>query len=167
MSARVRTSVTLLALCALVVLAAVWGWSAATEPLPGKVDRPICVDTPVAAGAKVYPAQVAVSVYNASHREGLAGRTMQSLKDAGFVAGEAGNVQRARVPEVAIWTEDPHSPAVQLVASHLGPGARVEKHAGLGVGVTVIVGDRFTGVVKGRPAVAAEKDTQICSPPVS
>jgi hypothetical protein len=166
MSQTVRTTVTLLTLCVIVVLAAVWGWSAATEPLPAKVDRPICVDTQVAADEEVYPAQVAVSVYNASDRAGLAARTMQDFEDAGFHEGLSGNVKRARVPEVAIWTDNPASPAVQLVASHLGPRVQVEVRQELGVGVTVVVGNRFDGLVEGQPSVISEEDTEICSPPV-
>ena len=44
-----------------------------TEPFPGKVDPPICVDTTYAAGERIYPQDVTVSVLNASRREGLAG----------------------------------------------------------------------------------------------
>ena len=167
MSEAARTTITLLVLCAVILLAAVWGWGAATEPLPAKVDRPICVDTPVGAGEPVYPAQVTVSVYNASNRSGLARRTMQELRDAGFAEGQSGNATRVRVPEVAIWTDRPTNPAVQLLASHLGPGVEIEVRKGLGAGVTVVVGNRFDGVVEGQPSATAPEDTAICSPPVA
>jgi hypothetical protein len=167
MSQAVRTTVTILVLCAVIMVAAVWAWGAATEPLPAKVDLPICVDTAVVAGESVYPAQVTVSVYNASDRDGLAGRTMQSLRDAGFAEGQSGNAKGAKVPDAAIWTDNPNSPAVQLVASHLGPGVEVEVRQGLGAGVTVVVGNRFETVVKGHSSVTSEEDTEICTPPAT
>ena len=50
MSQPMRTTLTLLGLGVLLMFAAVWGWNAATKPLPAKVDSAICVDTSVAAG---------------------------------------------------------------------------------------------------------------------
>lgn len=166
MTQAMRTTLTLLGLGVLLVVAAVWGWNAAMKPLPAKVDSPICVDSPVSAGEKVYPQQVTVSVYNAGQREGLAGRTMQLFRDEGFNAGNAANAASAKVSTVAIWTTQPDNPDVQLVASYLG-GVDIERREGPGVGVNVIVGDRFKELTKGRPAVAAESDATICSPPVS
>jgi len=159
-----RTTVTLLALGALLAIAALWGWHATTKPLPAKVDSPICVDTPVSAGEKVYPQQVTVSVYNASQREGLAGRTMQLLKDAGFVRGNAGNAATAKVRVVEIWSTTPDNPDVQLVASYFGD-AEVERRDGPGVGVTVVVGDKFQELDEGQRSVVAKQDADICSPP--
>ncbi|KQW50687.1 hypothetical protein ASC77_25515 [Nocardioides sp. Root1257] len=167
MSQAMRTTVTLVVLGALLVVGAVWGWHATMEPLPAKVDSPICVDTDVAAGEKVFPQQVVVSVYNASQREGLAGRTMGLLTDEGFVKGQAGNAAKAKVSTAAIWTTDPESPDVRLVASYLGPDVDIERRDGVGVGVTVVVGDDFKELSAGRRAVRATDDAQICSPPVS
>jgi hypothetical protein len=162
----VRTAVTLSALSVLLVLAAAWGWHAATDPLPAKVDTPICVPTDVAAGDKIFPEQVTVSVYNAGQREGLAGRTMQLLTEAGFAQGQVGDTPNAKVPVVAIWADDPDSPAVKLVASRLGTDVDIAQREGPGAGVDVIVGDGFTDVVRGARSVVAEADTTICSPPV-
>jgi hypothetical protein len=163
-----RSALTISVLGLLLVVAAVWGWSAVSEPLPAKVDRPLCVQEDVPAGTKVFPEDVTVSVYNAGTREGLAGRTMQLLTDSGFAEGNSGNVTPDRpVRFAAIWTEDPTSPAVHLVASRLGPRADIERRKAPGVGVVVVVGDAFDDVVEGRRAVAAEKDSVICSPPVS
>src|SRR6478752_5170 len=144
MTQTMRTTITLLALGALLVVAAVWGWHATMKPLPAKVDSPICVETPVTAGDKVYPQQVTVSVYNAGRREGLAGRTMQLLTDQGFHAGRSGNAPDAQVAKVAIWTTTPNDPDVRLVASYLGKDVKIERRDGPGVGVTIVVGDRFT-----------------------
>lgn len=161
-----RSTVVLLGLCVLLVVLGVWGYRAATEPFPGKSDPPKCVDTPVAAGDKVFPAQVTVSVFNASDRNGLAGLTLDLLADEGFGRGDTGNAPRdAEVAHAAIWTEDPDSPAVALVASRLGD-VDIERHPGRGVGVTVLVGDSFEELSKGLKRVVAEADTEICSPPV-
>jgi LytR cell envelope-related transcriptional attenuator len=166
MTQAMRTTVTLLSLGALLVVAALWGWNATMKPLPAKVDSPICVDTPISAGDKVFPQQVAVSVYNAGRREGLAGRTMQLLKDAGFAQGNAGNATKARVATVSIWTTEPDNPDVLLVASYFD-NPEIERRDGPGVGVNVIVGDGFQALAHGKRAVRAESDATICSPPVS
>ena len=160
-----RSATTLAALGVLLVVAAAWGWNAATEPLPGKVDTPICTDQAIAAGEKVFPQDVTVSVYNAGTREGLAGRVMQALHDDGFAVGNSGNAASARVESVAIWTTEPSNPAVLLVASRFGDQVEIERRDGPGAGVTVIVGDGFTKLVKGDRSVVAEDDVQVCSPP--
>lgn len=160
-----RSAITISVLGLLLVLAAVWGWSAVTDPLPAKVDTPICVDRAVGAGTKVFPEDVTVSVFNAGAREGLAGRTMQLLADDGFAEGTMGNVS-ARVGVAQIWTLDPQSPAVQLVASRFGADVEIERREPPGVGVAVVVGDAFTELAKGRRSVSAEDDATICSPPI-
>lgn len=162
-----RSTAVLAGLAVLLVLAALWGWGAVTEPFPGKSDPPKCVATPVAAGDKVFPGQVTVSVFNASERNGLAGRTMGLFTDAGFGEGDTGNAARdAEVGVAAIWTETPTSPDVLLVASRLGPDVEIVRREGRGVGVMVLVGDDFGDLVKGQRAVVAEEDARICSPPV-
>lgn len=154
-------------LAVLVALAAVWGWGAVTEPFPGKTDPPTCVATPVTAGDKVFPGQVVVSVFNASERNGLAGRTMDLFTDDGFIEGDTGNAARnADVDVAAIWTETPTNPDVRLVASRLGPDVEIVRRPGRAVGVMVLVGDDFGDLVKGQRQVVAEEDTRICSPPV-
>jgi len=165
MTQPLRTTLTLLVLGAMLVVGGVWGWHAMTKPLPAKVDSPICVATAVSAGDKVFPQQVTVSVYNAGQREGLAGRTMKLLTDEGFAEGQSGNASGAKVSTVEIWTTEPDSPAVRLVASHLGPAAEIERRDGLGVGVSVVVGDKFKDLAEGKRSVVAEDDADICSPP--
>lgn len=162
-----RSGLTLAALTLVLLLAAAWGWSQVTEPFPKKADPPKCVDRVVAAGDKVFPDQVTVSVFNASSRNGLAGRTMLDFTDAGFGPGDTGNAPRnAEVGTAAIWTETPKGPDVRLVASRLGRGVQIERRDGLGVGVTVVVGDGFESLVKGPRSVKASDDATICTPPV-
>jgi hypothetical protein len=54
---------------------------------------------------------------------------------------------------------------VRLVASRLGPRAHVITHPSKGVGVTVLVGPRFTKLVQGRQSTKVSETTTICSPP--
>ena len=110
-----------------------------------------------------------MSVINAGSKEGLAGQTMQALVEAGFVEGELGNAPAsAEVTGAQIWTDDPKSSAVRLVASYLsknGRGVAIADEETELFGVNILVGDKFNAVVKGRKAVAAGADTTICSPP--
>jgi hypothetical protein len=162
-----RSGLTLAGLAVLVVLGGLWGWSAMTQPFPGKTTPPKCVATVVQPGEKVFPGQVTVSVLNASGRDGLAGRTMAELVNAGFAEGDTGNAPRdARVVRAAIWAPTASSPDIRLVASRLGPATRVVRREAPGVGVTVVVGNRYTQLVKGPRSVRAVGEAEICSPPV-
>jgi hypothetical protein len=162
-----RSGLTLAGLSLLVVLMALWGWSAMTEPFPRQAEAPKCLDEIVQPGQRVFPGRVTVSVFNASGREGLAGRTLSEFEDAGFGPGDTGNAPpEARVTRAAIWSPTPTSPDVRLVATRLGPATRVVKREGLGVGVTVVVGDEFRALVKGPGSVRVTEEHQICSPPV-
>lgn len=151
-----------------VLLAGVaWGWNAATKPLPERADLPVCEVTTVAKGDKIYADQVTISVLNAGSREGLAGRTMQLFVEQGFAVGASANASAdTRVPTVELWTDDPGNPAVKLVASRLPEGARVVRRDTTTPGITVVVGDEFTDLVKGKRAVRAREDAEVCSPPV-
>jgi hypothetical protein len=163
-----RTAITVTVLGIILVAGAVWGWAAMTEPFPGKADVPTCVTRDIAAGKKVYPDQVVVSVFNAGTREGLAGRTMQLLTDKGFVEGDSGNApDDADVATAEIWTDDATNPAVRLVATRLGAGTKVVEQKAKGAGVVVVVGDGFEKLAKGRQFVKAREDSSICSPPSS
>lgn len=167
MRAGVRTLITLVVLALFVVLVGGWGLAMLTAPFPKKAAAPVCSPTTVDAGDHVFPAQVTVTVLNASSREGLAGRTMTALKDGGFAPGHSGNAARGtKVGAVQIWTSDPQSPAVQLVAAWL-PGARIVHRSVAEPGVVVVVGDRFKAVGQGPKSITATGDATICSPTLS
>lgn len=164
-----RSLATLAALGVLMLVGVTWGWSAVTSPLPNYEDPPICEDTTLAAGDKAYPDQVTVSVINAGNREGLASQTMEQLVGKGFFQGELANAASGvNVAGAEIWTDDPGSAAVRLVATYLaknGKGVVIREQEPDELGINVVVGDKFTGVVSGRKAVAAQSDATICSPP--
>ncbi len=165
MRARAKSLVTLAVLGVIVVLAAVWGWRAATEPLPERADPPLCEETPVAAGETVVREQVAVSVFNASDRNGLAGSTLDLLEERGFVGADTGNApEGTTTPGVQIWSNDPENPAAQLVAQQFRRATIVPGEA-LGRGVTVVVGDSFKKLGKGVDSVTSPAPATICSPP--
>jgi len=161
-----RTLIVIACLCLVLVIAAAYGWHAMTRPFPGKADAPVCVDTKVHAGEKLFPAQVVVTVLNASTREGLAGRTIAALTDNGFVAASSGNApKKAEVKRVQIWTPDPSNPAVRLVATWLHDPTIVKRKTSH-LGVVVVVGHGFPKVSGGKKQVKVGHDTTICSPPV-
>ena len=170
MTQPVRTAITMAALGVLLVVGVVVGWSKLTEPLPsldaGTDTQGPCTEETVPAGTKVLPSMVTVSVYNAGTRSGLADTTMTLLAERGFGRGDTGNAERTvAVKKAQVWAKDPRDPAARLVASWLGPQVRVVKAQPLGVGVTVVVGNRFPDkLVQGRKAVVARQGATICRP---
>jgi hypothetical protein len=150
----------------MLLAAALWGWAAISEPLPERAGPAVCVDRPFASGDPVRRADVTVSVLNAGTRTGLAGLTLDLFVDAGFAQGTAGDApEGSRVRAVEIWTEDPTSPAVRLVAAHLGDAVKVVRQEPTASGVQVVVGDRFKNLVRGPRKVVAESDVEVCGPP--
>ena len=163
---RLRSALTIVGLLLIIGLGAKWGWSAVTKPLPAAAPTPTgpCQTLEVAAGTKVHPEDVVVSVFNGSDRAGLAQRTLGLFGDEGFGKGEANNAPKNSGVDVAeIWAANPEDPAVLLVASRLKDVDIIEGPQ-LGAGVVVLVGDKFTGLVKGKSFVVAKADAEICAP---
>ncbi|WP_181312052.1 LytR C-terminal domain-containing protein [Nocardioides campestrisoli] len=168
MTARIRSALTLTALVVLLLGSVMWGWSSLTRPLPQSVEVPVCTDTSVSKGTLVSPDMVAVSVYNASKRNGLASKTLSLLVTRGFVPADTGNApEGTSVKGVQIWAKNKNNPAVQLVGSHFR-NARVVEGPDLGPGVVVVVGDGFTslrGAKKSPETVGVESNATICMAP--
>jgi LytR cell envelope-related transcriptional attenuator len=168
MNIHVKTMLTLAVLAVLVLMGVAWGWASLTQPFPHKPAQKDCYATALQPGDRVSAPKVTVSVYNASQREGLAERTMAEFEHHGFGPGEVGNAPKgADVLYAQIWTEDRHNPAVQLVASRLGPRAHIVTHRGKGPGVTVMVGQQFAKLVQGKQSTKVTEATTICSPPTA
>ena len=165
MTTHLRSLATLVVLGLVLVIAAIWGWTAVSEPFPERDGPPVCVDREVARGDQVTRRDVTVSVWNAGTRVGLAGLTMDLLVDAGFHEGSEGNTPgKRRVARAEIWTEEPGNPAVRLVASHLG-NVQIVKRADHAPGVLVVVGDGFDDLSAGRRAVTAQGEFSFCGRP--
>ncbi len=161
MTAVLRSGLTLAVLALLVVVAAVWGWAALTQPFPKDEPVAICEPTDVAAGGEVRRDQVVVSVFNGSKRSGLAGSTMAELAERGFVEGDVGD---APLPSAStqIWTSDPTNPAVLLVKQQFKQ-AKIVPGDAIGDGVVVVVGEKFKALRKKQvESVLAEADATYC-----
>ena len=166
MSASLRSALTLLVLAVVMLVAAVWGWQAVTKPFPSSAPAPLCTDTTVLTGAQVFRDQVAVSVYNGSDRNGLAGATMAKLEERGFVGADSGNAP-IKIKGVQIWSDEPRNAAVRLVARQF-KSAKVVSGEQLGRGIVVVVGDSFKSLRKKEvESVAAVESSTFCSPPES
>jgi hypothetical protein len=168
LSARLRTLITLGFLTVLLVGGVTWGWAQVSEPFPGKADAPICVDTSYAAGDELFTQDVTVSVLNASTREGLAGRTLAALEDAGFAPGQTANAPKGTTVNAPaeIWVTDTDNPGAKLVRSRLGKVPVREEPGNPAVGVTVVVGDSFGELREGPASLVLTDDAVVCSPPV-
>jgi len=167
MDTHLKSIVTLLALGALLLLAALWGWAAVSKPFPEREGAAVCVDRAFAEGDPIRRGDVTISVLNAGTRNGLAGLTLDLFVDAGFGEGQSGNVPQGapQVRNVEIWTADPEDPAVQLVAAQLGGTAQVVRREPTTVGVQVVVGDRFQNLSNGPRRIRADREVEICGPP--
>ncbi len=167
----VRSALTLGGLCLLLLAAGAWGWQALTQPLPDNAPPPLCTETTVPAGTEVFRDQVAVSVFNASSRSGLASATLELLEERGFVGADTGNAPTP-VGRVQIWADDPKNPAVRLVKrqfkkAQVVPGTEVDGEP-LGLGVVVVLGQSYTSLRdKEIESVKARNDATFCSPPGS
>jgi hypothetical protein len=161
MSGALRSALTLGVLCLLVLVAAVWGWAALTEPLPQDEPVAICEDTTTSAGEEVRRDQVVVSVFNGSKRSGLAGATSAQLEERGFVPGDVGD-SPLPAATTQIWSADPTNPAVVLVKRQFKK-AKVVQGDALGPGVVVVVGEKFQSLRKKQvESVVAEADATYC-----
>ena len=102
---RITTAVTLTVLCVLLVAMAVVGFRAATAPVPGlDTGEEECAAVEKNVKRFVARREVQVSVFNASNRSGLAGRTLDRLVEKGFKPGNPGNApDGVKVRRAVVW----------------------------------------------------------------
>ena len=161
MSGAARSALTLAVLAGLVLVAAMWGWAAFTEPFPEEEPVAICEDTTLPAGSEVRRDQVVVSVFNGSKRTGLASATSAQLTERGFVEGTVGD-SPLPAATTQIWSSDPTNPAVDLVRRQFKK-AKVVPGDSLGDGITVVVGEKFQSLKKKQvESVVTEADATWC-----
>ncbi len=160
----VRTAATLGVLALLLVFAVTRGLDAVSEPFPESAAAPVCEDSAISKGDILRPGGVTVSVINAGDKQGLARTTLEALEKQGFAGGEVANQPEPGVVSAQIWSPEGRTPAVRLVQTFLGGNVRVlQRDAGV-AGITVVVGDQFPGVTKGRFQVKVGKDGTVCGP---
>ena len=154
---RITTGVTLLVLLVVLGAMAVYGFRAATAPLPGSSSssskKQDCSAAEKSLKTTITRKEVQVSVFNASDRRGLASRTLAKLEDAGFRAGNVGNAPKgARVARVTVWTTKQDDPAAQLVARAFGKKTPVVvAEQDLGPGIDVLLGNGYKRLAKKAP----------------
>ena len=150
----VVSGVTLVVLLVVLGGMAVYGFKAATAPLPSTSSGPArCDSTSREVRRAIGRTDVQVSVFNAGTRAGLASSTLDKLEAAGFRGGNTGNApEDAQVRRVQVWTSKADDTAARLVALSLGKGTRiVVVPDDLGPGVDVVVGNGFRELDRSAP----------------
>jgi hypothetical protein len=160
-----RTAATLVVLSLLVVFAVTRGLSSVSKPFPKSEDPPICVDELLEEGDVLRPANVTVSVVNAGTRSGAARAALDALVEQGFAQGQVSNQPDNAIATSQIWITGDRRAAVRLVRSHLGGRVEVVERESTVAGITVVIGNEFSGVRSGRGQVKIATESTVCSPP--
>lgn len=152
---QITTAATMAGLVVVLCLMAVFGYRAATQPLPGSdaSSTSQCSKNEISKQYYVRPGDVTVSVFNAGASSGAAGRLMQSLQDRGFQPGDVANApSRVHVRLAEVHATPAYRTSAQLVARTLGKGVKVVVPARkAGPGVDVYVGPRFRHLARHAP----------------
>ena len=157
MTARsLTTGVTLAVAAALLSIMAVWGYNAATAPIPDDSTAsagPGCPTEDQKVVEYVRRADVTVSVYNAGKKSGRAQATMDLLEAAGFKPGEVNNAPDGiDVVRAAVYTTETDDPEAELVALALGKKTQViHSDDEFGPGIDVVIGDKFKALNPAAP----------------
>lgn len=160
-----RTIATLSVLTLLVLYAVNRGLDEVSKPFPKSEDPPICVDEAVTAGDIVRPGGITLSVINAGTEAGRARATLNELAQKGFAEGQVDNLRDPEIKGAQIWVPGGKSAVARLVRSYLGGKVEVVDRTSTTAGITVVIGDDFAGVRKGRNQVKVSADETVCGPP--
>lgn len=167
----VITTVTMLALIGIVVAGAVLGWRALFAELPEdsvSVGEPVpsCLPETIGPRERIRTRDIRVSVFNGGSRSGLAGETLDALARRGFVEGDVGNApSNVNVRKVQVRSTVENDPRARLVARQFGKNVTMQvSEEDLGVGVDVIVGDRFEQLVKAPRSFTVKGAHEVCVP---
>jgi hypothetical protein len=149
----IKTSLTLAALIALVIVGLIIGWRLATDDVPSLREstassEPSCHMEELKAGSTLKAGQVTVNILNSGSTPNLAGDTMRALTKQGFEGGVTGNApQGVRAEGVLILDPDPDSSQVRLVAKQFAKRPMVKKSSeGDPAAVDIIVGNDFKAI---------------------
>lgn len=163
----VTTAITMLVLCMILVIAGVVGFNALFAPLPGS-DEPVatpsesCAVEPVKEGRRLRSRQVVVNVFNAGNRGGLAGTTMDALRQRGFRGGTIGNApDGTKVRRVQVWIAEGEEDAGRLVARQFGPKTPVlTPDDDIVAGIDVVVGNGFRALKRAPRSIRVEREVE-------
>jgi hypothetical protein len=152
MNQSTKTALTLAASMAALVAMMFFGIKGITSPLPHVTAKGNTCKT-YDIKKTVTRTEVAVSVYNASTRAGLATDTINKLTRLGFKPGETGNApEGTSVKTVIVWTTTENDPTAALVAAQFKQKAQVVVvDEAYGPGVDVLLGAKFKGVLRKGP----------------
>lgn len=164
----VTTAITMTVLCLILVIAGVVGFKALFAPLPGRDEQPSaapsesCAVEPVEKGRRLRSGQVVVNVFNAGTRGGLAGTTMDALRERGFRGGTIGNApDGTKVRRVQVWIAEGEKDAGRLVARQFGPKTPVLSPQDDPVaGIDVVVGNSFRALKRAPRSIKVEREVQ-------
>jgi hypothetical protein len=162
----VRTSVTLGVLALLLLLGVARGLEAVSQPFPKGEEPPICVETTLSRGDILRVGGITVNVINAGRKPGKARATLEALEKRGFGGGTVSNRPDPKVRTVEIRVAGGRTPAARLVRTYVGSSSQVKiiDDPASTAGVTVVVGDRFKKVRKGRASLRITEDATVCGP---
>jgi hypothetical protein len=165
----VTTAITMVVLCMILVIATVVGFNALFAPLPGGDEEPSaaesaesCAVEPVKKGKRLRSRQVVVNVFNAGNRGGLAGTTMDALRQRGFRGGTIGNApDGTRLRRVQVWIEEGEEDAGRLVARQFGPKTPViTPDSDLANGIDVVVGNNFRALKRAPRSITVKVEVE-------
>jgi hypothetical protein len=164
-----KTPVTLVVLLGVLLGAAYYGWASVVSG--GSADKkatptpPTCATTQVGKGQRLTAKNVLVNVYNAGSVEGLASRTLTTLKARGFRGGVASNAPTGiSTRSVMILARDRTAPQIRLVVQQFRGLVAFGRPHDVAAGVNVVVGDNFAGFRKRiLRAIVVHKPVQACS----
>ncbi|HEX4976666.1 MAG TPA: LytR C-terminal domain-containing protein [Nocardioides sp.] len=163
----VTTAVTMVVLCMIVVVAAVVGFNTLFAPLPGDDEpaaapSPTCAVPPAKEGRRLRSGQVVVNVFNAGTRGGLAGTTLDALRERGFRGGTIGNApEGTKLRRVQVWVTEGEEDAGRLVARQFGRRTPVvTPDTDLVAGVDVVVGNKFRSLAPAPRSVKVRQEAE-------
>lgn len=138
-----------------------------TSSEPTAAPAPVCTTAaPAKAGAAPKPSDITVNVYNATDRDGLAGKTAAEVRERGFdVATITNDPLQRTVTGTAEVRHGKSGAAKAKVVLGLVKGAKPVQDARADGSVDLVLGEKFTALVKPAkpaPAPAGKATTPAC-----
>ncbi len=166
---QITTTITMLVLCGLVVIGAVWGWQSLFAEVPddtstAEAPSAECTSERLGAGERLRSSQVRVSVFNGGTEAGLAESTSEALPRRGFRVGKVGNAPSdVDVDRAVVRSTRRSDPAARLVARQFRERVRVRvSDDDLGPGIDVIVGNDFRRLGPAARSLRIREPQEVC-----